>query len=108
MEIFTIMLLATVAVVTCTTTFFVTKNIYNDEHENLKAHVNNQLIINEERDRSHEFSQTVFIIILAILTSIITVFMGLKCAINAALNRTRRPTLAVRETQPQQQVAFEP
>lgn len=65
MEIITMVLIAAAAMLSGTATFFVTKNAYNDEHEKLKAHVNNQIMINEEKDRSHEFSQNVFIVILS-------------------------------------------
>lgn len=104
-EVFTMLFVAVLVIVTGTTTFFVTKSIYNDDHEKIKAHINNQLIINEERDKSHEFSQTIFMIILAIVTSCVVLYIGLKCTINAIQMRIslRKPTMAVQQSQPQAQ-----
>lgn len=90
MELITIFIIATVAVATGATTFFITKGAYNDEHEKIKAHIKNQLIIREEQDRSHEFSQTLFLILLAIVTSVIVVYISLKCIIQAVLNKSQR------------------
>lgn len=87
-EMFTMIFVTILVVVTGTTTFFVAKGIYNDEHEQIKAHINNQLIINAERDRSHEFSQNVFLVILAIVTAVIALYIGTRCAINAFLKNT--------------------
>lgn len=96
---------------TGTTNFFVTKNIYNDEHEKTRAPINNQLIIHQEKDKAHEFSQTVFIVLLAIITSFIALYIVLKCAVNAILNRkmhqhNSNPAAAI-AAQPTQAV-FEP
>lgn len=110
MEPITLIIICGLALVTgtATTTYFVTKNIYSDEHERLKAHINNQLIINQEKDNAHEFSQTIFMVLLAIVTSAIAVYIGLKCAINAILSRRRpTPVLALPHPQPQQQVEFQ-
>lgn len=103
MEIITIVAFLTVAAITGVTTYFATKNAYNDEHEQLKAHINNQLIIKEERDNSHEFSQTVFIVLLAIVTACITVYITLKCVIQQIMNRTSRRQVVIQ--QPAQQNA---
>lgn len=97
MEPITLISFLAVAIVTGATTYTITKNVYNDEHEKLKAHINNQLIINEERDKSHEFSQTIFIILLAIVTSIITLYVALKCAVNAFQNRVPRRQIAIQQ-----------
>lgn len=87
MEPITIFVLFATALLTGTSTYFVTKGIYNDEHEKIRAHINNQLIINEEKDKAHEFSQSVFLVILAVVTSFIALFIIGKCAINTILNK---------------------
>lgn len=79
-----------IAAATGLTTFVITKNMYDDKHENLKAQINNQLIINAEKDNAHEYSQTVFIVLLAIVTSCITVYICFKCALNAYVFRNQR------------------
>lgn len=83
MEIITLTAFLTVAVITGITTFLATKSAYNDEHAKTRAEINNQLIINEEKDKSHEFAQTVFIVLLAIVTIFIALFITIKCAVNA-------------------------
>lgn len=109
MEIITMIMLATAIVFTGTATYFVTKNAYSDDHEKLRAHINNQLIINEERDKSHEFSQTVFMSILAILTACVIVYICVKCLINAIQMKIsfRRPVAVAQQAQVQPPVQFE-
>lgn len=106
MEPITIIAFLTIATVTGVTTFFVTKNVYDDRHEKIQAQINNQLIINEEKDKAHEYSQTVFMIILAVTTSCIVVYIALKCTVNAILNRMRGVNMTVRPIQQQQQAEF--
>lgn len=83
------MIFGTLAAV-ATTTFFVTKNIYNDEHEKIRAHINNQLIIKQERDKSEEYSQWVIIIILGITIALAVAYVALKCTITAIFIRPRQ------------------
>lgn len=105
MEIITLFTLVSIAVISATTTFFATKSIYNNEHEQTKAHINNQLIIREERDNAHEYSQTVILVILAVVTSLIVIFISFKCVLNAILRKTQRP--AQQQNQAVANAAFE-
>lgn len=109
-EMITILIVAVaLVVITGTSTFFATKNIYDDKHEKIKAQINNQLIINEERDKSHEYAQTIFMIILAVVTSCLVLYIAVKCTINVIAMKLslKRPNLAVQQAQPQAQVQFE-
>lgn len=99
MELITLIAFTTVALITGVTTFLFTKNAYNDEHEKTRAHINNQLIIREEQDKSHEFGQTVFIILLAIVTVVIALYIGINCAVNAIINRYPRQQSASQRAQ---------
>lgn len=87
MEIITITAFLAVAVITGITTFLATKSAYNDEHAKTRAEINNQLIINEEKDKSHEFSQTVFIVLLAIITIFIALYITINCAVKSICNK---------------------
>lgn len=100
-ETITIIVFGFIALVSGAATFFITKNIYNDEHEKIRAHINNQLIIHQEKDRAHEFSQSVFLVILAVVTSFIALYVSGKCAFDAILNKITKKrviTLASHQT----------
>lgn len=79
--------------------------IFNCGRNCQSNHINNQSIINEERDKSHEFNQTILMILLTIATSCIVVYIGIKCAWNAIINRNIRQRLMV--STPSENVAFE-
>lgn len=106
MELIAICVILAIAATTGITTFVVTKNVYDDRHEKIKAQINNQLIINEEKDKAHEYSQTIFMIILAVITSCVVLYITLKCTVNAILNRVRASNVSVRAIQPQQHAEF--
>lgn len=62
------LLIGVSALCTAIVTFFTTKSIYdtNKKEDQIKE-INNQLIIQSERDNSHEFSQTIILTIFAII-----------------------------------------
>lgn len=101
MEATTMAIIFVSILLTGASTFFVTKGFYNDEHERIQARINNQLIINQEKDNAHEFSQSIFLVILAVVTSFVALYIVGKCTINAILTKKahqRAISLAVRHT----------
>lgn len=107
MEPVTFVTFLTIAVITGVTTFLITRNAYNDEHEKTRAHINNQLIINAEKDKSHEFSQTIFIVLLAIITIFIALFITIKCAANVIYNKYTSRQVTQRQQPAVANVQFE-
>lgn len=72
-----------VAVVTSVTTYFVSRHVSSSDNDSLHEHINNQILIEKEKDTSHEFAQTLILAILAVLMCIVFAYWSLKCVVRA-------------------------
>jgi uncharacterized BrkB/YihY/UPF0761 family membrane protein len=79
--------LGTVAIATGVATYFVTKNTATSADEHIKEQINSQIVIQQEKDNSHEFSQSIIIGLIFIMLVGICLYLCIKCAINAVYNR---------------------
>lgn len=87
MEPFTIGIICAAALLTGISTYFVStyKSSVADDH--LMQHINNQIVLNAEKDKSNEFAQTITLIIFGIIACAFVVFFCCRFAINSLINK---------------------
>lgn len=75
----------------CIGTFFATKRVYETSESSNDKNINNQLIIMQERDNSHEFAQTVVLIIFGIVLAVIISIICIKFITNWCVRKLNNP-----------------
>lgn len=81
-------IIGAVAVGTGAITYFATSYASKSNDDLVKEHINNQIILAQEKDNSHEFSQTVILSIIIIILIIACIYYSIKCAFRA-LNKSQ-------------------
>lgn len=89
-------IIGAVAIGTGVATYFITHSSASTADEHLKEQINNQIVIQQERDNLHEFAQTIILCLLLIAFITFAVYFLIKCAVNAVYNN--------RQQQNQQQI----
>lgn len=92
-----------IAVATAATTYFVARHASNSDDSALHENINNQILIEKEKDCAHEFAQTLILIIILILLCIIIAYWGLKCMVRA-VQRQFQQNLNTNNNQNQHQI----
>lgn len=89
--------------VTGVVTYFVTRHVSSTDDEAVKQQINSQILIAKEQDNSHEYSQTIIIIIIAIVLTLICVYWRIKCVFKAMQRNIRYQTAIPMHIIPQNQ-----
>lgn len=90
MDPFTWSIIGGVALVTGVVTFFATRHAANIDDENIKQHINNQIIIAQEKDNAHEFAQYVVLAILIFIALAFIIFYCIKFTVRSIVRRSRK------------------
>lgn len=88
-------ILGGVALATATATYFATRYASNSDNEQLHEHINNQILIAKEQDNSHEFSQTIILVIVMILLIAIILYWCAKCIFGVLKNQLQQQPQAL-------------
>lgn len=94
MDPFTWSIIGGVALATGLITFFATRHAANIDDENIKQHINNQIIIAQEKDNAHEFAQYVVLAILIFIASAFIIIYCVKFAVQSIVRQTSKQVKA--------------
>lgn len=90
MDPFTWSIVGGIALVTGIVTFFATRHAANIDDENIKQHINNQIIIAQEKDNANEFAQYVVLAILIFITLAFSISYCIKFTVQSIVRQTRK------------------
>lgn len=87
-----------VALVTGVSTYFATRYAAENDDEQLHQKINSQIVIAQEKDNAHEFSQMLILVIILIILCFICIFWCLKCAFRT-MNRNMQQQISAFQMQ---------